>query len=129
VGAGGSGSNNNQLNQPYGLFVDENGTIYIADYKNHRIMKWYSGATSGIMVAGNEYMYISEYGNSRITRWPPNANYGECIAACTGTTGTASTQLYEPYSLAFDSNGSLYVSDTGNNRIQKFQILPNNSKY
>jgi len=150
AGTGVSGSNNTQLNQPYGLFVNENGTIYIADYKNYRIMKWYSGATSGIMVAGdgtsgskstqlshptqiivdsNDYMYISESGNSRITRWPPNSTYGECIAACTGTTGTASTQLNEPHSLAFDSDGSLYVSDTGNNRTQKFQILPYNSKY
>jgi sugar lactone lactonase YvrE len=150
AGTGVAGSNNTQLNQPSGIFVNQNGTIYIGDWENNRIMKWYSGATSGIMVAGNgttgtsstqlshptqiivdsnDYMYISEYGNSRITRWPPNSNYGECIAACTGTSGSASTQLTLPRSLAFDSNGSLYVSDTGNNRIQKFQILPYNSKY
>ncbi len=150
AGTGVQGSSNTQLNAPYGIFVNENGTIYIADFGNNRIMKWYSGATSGIMVAGdgtsgtnstqlngpsqiivdtNDYMYISEYYNSRITRWLPNSNYGECIAACTGTTGTASTQLFNPYSLAFDSDGSLYVSDTLNSRIQKFQILSYNSKY
>ncbi len=150
AGTGIAGSNNTQLNTPDGIFVDQNGTIYIADYWNHRIMKWYSGATSGLIVAGNgtngssstqlsqptqiivdinNYMYISENGNSRITRWPPNSNYGECIAACTGTTGTASTQLWAPHSLAFDSNGSLYVGDLINNRIQKFQILSYNSKY
>jgi sugar lactone lactonase YvrE len=113
-------------------------------------MKWYSGATSGIMVAGdgtsgtnstqlygpsqiivdtNDYMYISEFYNSRITRWPPNSTYGECIAACAGKPGNTSTQLNWPESLAFDSDGSLYVSDSYNNRIQKFQILSNNSKY
>jgi sugar lactone lactonase YvrE len=145
-----AGSNNTQLTTPYGIFVNQNGTIFIADYGNNRIMKWYSGATSGIMVAGNgtagssstqlngpsqiivdsnNYMYISELGNSRITRWPPNWNYGECIAACTGISGAASTQLNSPRSLAFDSDGSLYVSDTNNNRIQKFQILTYNSKY
>jgi sugar lactone lactonase YvrE len=150
AGTGVQGSNNTQLNSPNGIFVNQNGTIYIADHLNHRIMKWYSGATTGIMVAGtgtngssstqlsyptqiivdtSDYMYISEGGNSRITRWPPNSTYGECITACTGTTGTASTQLNWPQSLAFDSNGSLYVSDTSKNRIQKFQILPNNSKY
>jgi sugar lactone lactonase YvrE len=150
AGTGAPGSNNTQLCLPEGIFVNQNGTIYIADYNNNRIMKWYSGATSGIMVAGdgisgasstqlnapsqiivdtNDYIYISETGNSRITRWPPNSTYGECIAACTGRSGTASTQLNSPYSLAFDSNGSLYVSDTFNHRIQKFQILSYNSKY
>jgi sugar lactone lactonase YvrE len=150
AGTGVSGASNNQLNIPNGIFVNENGTIYIADCGNHRIMKWYSGATYGIMVAGdgtsgtsstqldrptqiivdtNDYMYISEYGNSRITRWPPNSTYGECIAACMGSGGIASTQLNGLQSLAFDSDGSLYVSDSLNNRIQKFQILPYNSKY
>jgi sugar lactone lactonase YvrE len=150
AGTGVAGSNNTQLNQPNGIFVNQNGTIYIADCGNNRIMKWYSGATSGIMVAGNgtagssstqlshptqiivdtnDYMYISEVGNAHITRWPPNSNYGECIAACNGTSGTASTQLNGPQSLAFDSDGSLYVSDSLNNRIQKFQILSYSSKY
>jgi sugar lactone lactonase YvrE len=150
AGTGVAGASNNQLNSPRGIFVNQNGTIYIADMENNRIMKWYSGATFGIMVAGNgisgagstqfnspiqiivdsnDYMYISERSNSRITRWPPHSNYGECIAACTGTTGTASTQLNSPRSLAFDSYGSLYVSDAGNNRTQKFQILSYNSKY
>jgi sugar lactone lactonase YvrE len=144
AGTGVQGSNNDQLNQPYGVFVNQNGTIYIADCNNHRIMKWFSGAASGLMVAGdatpgasatqlywptqiivdtNEYMYISEAGNWRITRWAPNSNFGVCIAACTGTAGTASTQLNAPYSLAFDSHGSLYVSDRSNNRVQKFQII------
>jgi sugar lactone lactonase YvrE len=68
-------------------------------------------------------MYISEAGNSRITRWAPNSTFGVCIATCTGTAGTASTQLNGPQSLTFDSHGSLYVSDRSNNRVQKFQIL------
>ena len=119
------GSDNNQLNQPCGIFVNHIGTVYIADWYNHRIMKWLAGASTGIRVAGdgtpgsssmqlnlptqvlvdaNEYMYISESGNSRITRWAPSSTYGVCIVACTGTAGTASTQLHVPVSLAFDSN-------------------------
>jgi sugar lactone lactonase YvrE len=138
------GSLNNQLNKPFGVFVNQNGTIYIADYGNHRIMKWFSGATFGILTAGsgtcgststqlcypaqilvdtNEYMYISELTNVRITRWAPNSTFGVCIAACTGLIGTAANQLNWPSSIAFDSNGSLYVNDRTNHRIQKFQIL------
>jgi hypothetical protein len=150
AGTGVAGSNDDQLDTPYGVFVNDVGTIYIADCYNHRIMKWSSGASSGVRVAGdgtpgnsstqvytpthiivdeNEYMYISESFNGRITRWAPNANFGLCIVACSGISGTASTQLSSPHSLAFDSNGSLYVSDYDNDRIQKFQILNYRGEY
>jgi hypothetical protein len=58
----------------------------------------------------------------------PNATSGVCIAGCAGTTsGTRANQFYHPVDLAFDNNGSLYISDHFNNRIQKFQILNNQS--
>jgi sugar lactone lactonase YvrE len=144
AGTGVQGPNNDQLNWPYGVFVNHNKTIYIADRHNHRIMKWFSEASAGILAAGdgspgssstqlnepthiivdvNEYMYISDGGNARIIRWASNSNFGLCIAACTSTVGTALTQLNGPHSLAFDSYGSLYVSDYVNHRVQKFQIL------
>ena len=150
AGNGTQGINNNELNAPYGIFVNDVGSIYVADCGNNRVMKWLSGATSGVIVAGNgiagnsstqldcpmqiivdmnEYIYISDGSNSRITRWAPNSTFGVCIAACSGTAGSTSTQLNIPYSLAFDSNGSLYVSDLANNRIQKFQILQYYSEY
>ncbi|CAF1166949.1 unnamed protein product [Rotaria sordida] len=68
-------------------------------------------------------MYITDYGNNRILRWPPNSNSGECIAACTGIGGNGIDTLNGPFSLAFDSYGSLFVSDVYNNRVQKFQLL------
>ena len=150
AGTGVVGSSDNQLNKPYGVFVNNAGTVYIADFFNNRIMKWPSGATVGVKVAGsgtgglsttaidhptqiivdaNEYLYITESTYSRITRWAPNSSYGVCIAACSGIPGVASTQLNSPHSLAFDSKGSLYVSDRSNHRIQKFQILTYQSKH
>ena len=150
AGNGTNGSNDNQLYLPHGLFVNSARSIYVADCYNHRVMRWDSGAMIGIRVAGNGiagtsltqlnyptqiivdsngYMYISELGNARITRWIPNSTFGVCIAACTGIEGIASNQLSVPRSLAFDSHGSLYVSDSGNHRIQKFQILNYQSNY
>ena len=144
AGSGLKGSGTTQLDKPYGIFVDRNGTIYIADHGNHRIMKWFSDASEGIRVAGdgtsgpsatqityptqilvdtNDYMYISEVGTHRITRWGPDSMFGVCIAGCAGGAGNAATQLSGPHSLAFDSEGSLYVSDYGNHRVQKFQML------
>lgn len=150
AGNGITGSENNQLNRPNGIYVNDRQTIYIADTNNHRIQKWIVNSTFGWTVAGisgisgsslsqlfypesvvvdiNGYMYIVDEGNNRVVRWAPNASSGVCIAACTGIQGTNPNQFYYPIDLAFDSQGSLYVSDDGNSRVQRFQILNTDSK-
>ena len=148
AGNGFNGLALNQLNRPHGLFVDENETVFIADRQNHRIMKWSLGATSGVQVIvssvsgsncqkldepihliidTNEYMYISDCHNHRILRLAPNSTDAKCIIACSGSSGKDATQLYYPHTLAFDSEGSLYISEWGNNRVQKFQIIGRNA--
>ncbi|CAF4967648.1 unnamed protein product, partial [Rotaria magnacalcarata] len=53
AGGNGAGGATNQLNLPYGLFVDDNQTVVIADVWNHRIMQWKNGdTTNGQVVAG-----------------------------------------------------------------------------
>ena len=149
AGNGTAGSSNTQLNGPFAVFIDDARTLYIADRLNNRIQKWTYGASSGLTVAGNgisgntlgqlsfpravivdanQYMYISDGDNNRILRWAPNSSSGQCIVACTGTTGIGPTQLGNAYDIAFDSYGSLYVSDRENNRVQKFQIISDTSE-
>ena len=86
------GNGLNQLCEPDILTGDRNGSIYIVDYSNNRIMRWIIGSTSGIMVAGSS------------------------------TYGTLPYQLYYPYSVRLDPSGALIVADTSNNRIQKFSV-------
>ncbi|CAM4771904.1 unnamed protein product [Rotaria magnacalcarata] len=52
--AGGNGQGNgiNQFSNPYGLYVDDDQTVYVTDQSDHRIMEWKSGATNGRVVAG-----------------------------------------------------------------------------
>ena len=74
------------------------------------------------------YIYIADLANHRIVRWIDNyAAGGTCIVGCTGTSGVAATQLFNPRDIKFDASGNIYVSDQGNNRVQKFliQIPPN----
>jgi len=54
AGTGAASSSLSQLNTPWNIYVDEfdNDALYIADYANHRIVKWYPNATTGIVVAG-----------------------------------------------------------------------------
>jgi streptogramin lyase len=144
------GSGTDQLYGPTGLFVDDNRTVYVADYNNHRVQKWAYGASVGTTVAGNgvagnelsqlnypagitvdanEYIYIADQHNSRVMRWAPSSDIGVCIAGCSGSRGTGANQLDGPRDLAFDAYGSLYVSDTFNNRVQKFALLNSESRY
>ena len=118
-------------------------------YTNHRIQKWTYNASSGITVAGTGVngsglmqlqkpnsvavdtsgrVYIADRYNHRIVRWAPNATVGVCVVACTGVAGQQANQLNQPISVAFDTNGSMYVSDSSNNRVQKFQAFDNASE-
>ncbi|CAF1421609.1 unnamed protein product [Didymodactylos carnosus] len=101
AGNGTSGNSLNQLNGPRNLYITENNEIFIADTLNHRIMKWFLNSTSG--------------------------SSGVCVLGCASVPGNGTTELNQPSDIKFDSDGNLYVCDTGNNRIQKFNILIDDS--
>jgi len=85
-----------QLNAPFGVALDSAGHLYIADTGNQRIRK--VDAETGI-----------------ITTVAGNGSFG-----FSGDGGPAtSAQLKNPFSVAPDSAGHLYIADLGNQRIRK----------
>ena len=102
-------------------------------------MLWRRNASSGATVVGNygcnitnstigislglaldslENLYISDKDNHRVTKWSSNATAGTVIAEKTGVSGSSNQLLNDPYGLYLDEqNSSLYIGDTGNNRI------------
>jgi sugar lactone lactonase YvrE len=139
AGNGSSGSLSHMLKQPRGIFVDLELNLYIADSQNGRIQKFSKGEKNGTAVAGkggpislslnnptgvivdeNGYLYISD-GSHRIIRAGPTNS--TCLIGCSGS-GSSPNQLFQPISLSFDNNGNIFVSDSGNGRIQKFALLP-----
>ena len=54
VGGHGEGDALDQFNSTYGLFVDSNDTLFIADYSNHRVVQWNRDASKGTIVAGGQ---------------------------------------------------------------------------
>lgn len=84
-----------QLSAPDGLACDTLGNIFIADRNNNRIRKV---ATSGIITTITGTGSIGFSGDS-----------GLATAA----------NLNKPTSIAISTNGNLYITDQGNNRIRK----------
>ena len=140
AGTGSSGSTSTTLNEPYGIFVDDNFDLYVADIANNRIQLFHSGELSATTVAGSgsptatislnrptsvvldadKYLFIVDCDNHRIVA--SNAYGFRCIVGCSGQ-GSTTDKLKYPWSMAFDSDGNIYVADQNNHRIQKFLLL------
>ena len=144
AGNGTSGSAPNMLRDPRGIFVDNKSNLYVADCHNDRIQLFALGQSNGTTLLGNgapatismncpnsvvldadEHVFVADCNYHRIIGWGPNGY--QCIAACSGSSGSSSDHLNGPFALYFDSFGNIFVTDTGNSRIQKFLIMNNNA--
>ncbi|CAF5144884.1 unnamed protein product, partial [Rotaria sp. Silwood1] len=133
--AGGKGSGNeiHQLSYSSGLYIDEDQNVYVADQKNHRVVEWKWGATSGQVVAGGngrgsgahqlsypfdvivdkerDSLIICDRSNRRVVRWPRR----------NGTSGETIISNIDCWGLTMDENGSLYVADEGKDEVRRYR--------
>jgi uncharacterized protein (TIGR03437 family) len=86
------------LSQPEGIAVDDSGNVYVADAAVHRVRK--IGADGSIQTVA-----------------------GTGVAGFAGDGGPAiAALLNQPYGLALDAAGNLYIADLGNGRVRKVAI-------
>ncbi|ATL47794.1 gluconolactonase [Chitinophaga caeni] len=83
--------NNARFNGPYGIDVDANGALYIADLSNNKIRKIKDGSVSTIAGTSNGYL--------------------------DGAGGGA--QFSQPTDVCVDPGGNIFVADLGNHVIRK----------
>ena len=142
-----------QLNIPYGLAVDSDNNLYIADGRNHRIRKVDAvtrkittvagggstlgdGAAAtlaqlrtpyGLAVDSDDNLYIADGGNHRIrkvdtsgTTWTITTVAGTGTKGYSGDDGAATAaNLNLPYDVAVDSSGNLYIAGIDSHRVRK----------
>lgn len=147
---GGRGNGEGQLNAPWGIAVDRvRGYLYVVDSANFRvqkfdqdgefIMQWGSFGNNdgqfyfarGIAVdQADGAVYVVDMGNHRIQKFDTSTNvlpqligkWGGGLGAGHASSARAQEpgQFRSPWGVAVDGNGDVFVSDTGNQRIQKF---------
>ncbi len=118
VGAN-SGIGDGLLNTPGQIFVDSGGSLYVADQANHRIDKY--NASTGA--------FIGWIGNVSVQ---PTGGATGCSVAASGTftpgwctggsakSGNGDGMMNTPTGIYVDGSGNLYVADSGNFRINKY---------
>ena len=95
---------NQNLSGPFGIAVDSSGNLYVADLNNNRVLR-FSAPISASYVAADLVIGHPDFTSN-------TANNGSVSATATG--------LNSPQGIALESSGNLYVADTLNHRVLKY---------
>ena len=129
------------LNKSFSVFVTIGGDVYVDNSDaNGRVDKWTPNATSSVpamYVSGTCYhifvnyyddVYCSLGDQHRVVRrlFIDSPNITTTVAG-SNTSGNASNMLSNPRGI-FIKDSSLYIADSGNDRIQLYQSVPSSVK-
>ena len=88
------------LYEPWGLAVDGNSNLYVADYSNNRVLYYPASGITATRVYGQDGSFTTN-----------TANKG----------GVSAKSLYGAFSVTVDSSGNLHIFDTVNNRVLEYK--------
>ncbi len=137
---GGFGWDDGELNSPAYAAMDNGLSIYVSDTQNKRVERFDNhlnfiqslstfdqetpfehSQLNGIALSLSGELYISDSENDCIWKLDPQFASFEKIGGFESGAGTFS----DPQGITIDSEGNLYVTDTGNGRIVIFDLFGN----
>lgn len=127
----GYGTAVNYFLYPKQITIDDNNTLYVADFGNGRVVKKYAAGLSfivtaavvqpwGVAVDDSGYLYVSDWYTDSIKVF-----YNGIQIRSWGGSGTGQGQFNKPCDLKigiYNGTTALYVADCGNNRVQIFSL-------
>jgi tripartite motif-containing protein 71 len=99
-----------EMSQPGGVAIDSGGNVYVADTNNNRVQKF---SSTGIFERTWGKGVNMTTGGNLCTL----ASGNTCQA---GGTGGLAGEMNQPIGIGIDPSDNVYVADTNNNRIQRF---------
>jgi predicted membrane-bound mannosyltransferase/DNA-binding beta-propeller fold protein YncE len=135
-------TNSIPLNAPRSLAFAQDGTFYVADSRNNRVLhldangntlqSWgtFADGTTipisngsfnepwGVAVSPDGYVYVTDVWNHRVEKFTAEGSFVKTWGYF--GQGEAPDAFYGPRGLAVDAEGRVYVADTGNKRIVVF---------
>lgn len=138
-----------QLAGPAGIGVDRQGNLYLADSAGQRVIRVDAcdgtsaplpclrgpgadpgqlNGPRGLAVGPRQTLYVADSGNHRLqvidlATQQVRAIWGQPDPYAAPQPGDAPDRLNEPWDVAVDQAGSVYVADYGNRRVQKWTAV------
>ncbi|CAF4333792.1 unnamed protein product, partial [Adineta steineri] len=121
------------MNRVWNIVVDNAENVYVADRNLYRATRWPPnitvGVTQGVIISTGVGIWgiaFDQHGNLYTALFDTHIVYRNNVTVIAGRyniSGNSSTQLNSPRGIFFDnSSSSLFVCDSLNYRIQKFQM-------
>lgn len=135
-----------QFLRPQKIVIDNGGLVWVTDACNHRVQVFDASGSHAKLVkswgqqgngpgqlnfpydillddaalAGQSggFVYLCEFGNHRVQKFTLNGSY----VGSFGKNGRREGELDQPWGIARDSQGRMFVLDTYNHRVQRFRL-------
>lgn len=135
-----------QFLRPQKIVIDHRGLVWVADACNHRVQVFDARGSEARLVkswgtqghaagqlnypydillddaalAGRPdgHVYLCEFGNHRVQKFTTDGRF----VAAFGKNGRRDGELDQPWGIARDSQGRMFVLDTYNHRVQRFRL-------